>query len=72
MHLLGVLDDSELVRLTQERPAAGCCVPEGGVLAMKPLLVHAAGEPLAPASSPTLLIDYAAPALIAEGLYLPS
>lgn len=71
-HLLGVLDDSELVRLTQERPAAGCFVPEGGVLAMKPLLVHAAGEPLSPASSPMLLIDYATPVLLAEGLFLPS
>jgi hypothetical protein len=39
---------------------------------MKPLFVHAAGEQLSPASSPMLLIDYAASVLIAEGLFLPS
>lgn len=71
-HLLGVLDDSELVRLTQQRSPEPCSLSAGSVLAMKPLLVHAAGEPSSNPSSAVLLIDYATPALVAEGLFLPS
>ena len=71
-HLLGVLDDSELSRLVRERPAVACAIPEGGVLALKPLLVHAADEQASPVSSPVLVIDYATPALLAKGLALPS
>lgn len=71
-HLLGVLDDAELSRLVRERAALTCDVPAGCVLALKPLLIHAATERLSSSSAPVLVIDYATPALLAEGLALPS
>jgi len=69
-HLLGVLDDTEIARLAAERPATICEIPVGGALAMKPLLIHAGSESASPASAPVLAIDYATPALIAQGLAL--
>jgi Phytanoyl-CoA dioxygenase (PhyH) len=71
-HLLGVLDDAELSRLVCQRAALDCVVPRGGVLALKPLLVHAPGEHPSPVPPRMLVIDYATPALLAEGLALPS
>lgn len=40
-HKLGVLTDDEIQALPEKMRATECFVPKGGVLAMRPLIVHA-------------------------------
>ena len=43
-HVLGVLDDTQIHELSQRVQPAQCAVPAGGVIAMRPLLVHASSK----------------------------
>ena len=43
-HTLGVLSDDEIARLARERQAVDCVSPAGGVIAMRPLTVHASSK----------------------------
>jgi ectoine hydroxylase-related dioxygenase (phytanoyl-CoA dioxygenase family) len=43
-HKLGVLSENEIGKLAAEYPAVHCIVPRGGVLAIRPLLVHASSK----------------------------
>jgi ectoine hydroxylase-related dioxygenase (phytanoyl-CoA dioxygenase family) len=69
-HSLGVLTDGELQELAARIPAATCLVPQGGVLAMRPLLVHASSKSLAGMLRRVLHIEYAPSLKVAEGLEL--
>ncbi|HZR28017.1 MAG TPA: phytanoyl-CoA dioxygenase family protein [Terriglobales bacterium] len=69
-HKLGVLSDDVIHKLTTEVPAVDCLVPEGGVLAMRPLLVHASSKSQAQFPRRVLHIEFAASVIIAEGLEL--
>jgi hypothetical protein len=41
---MGVLSDAEVGRLAREIPSVDCVVPAGGIVAMRPLLVHASSK----------------------------
>lgn len=66
-HVLGVLDDAQMSRLSRERPAVECISPAGGVLAMRPLVVHASSKSRDDRRRRVLHIEYAG-----QGLKLPN
>ena len=69
-HLLGVLDDDEVSRIAAEADAVECLVPRGGVLAMRPLLIHSSPRLLAPMPRRVLHIEYASTLQLAPGIEL--
>ncbi|HYT19509.1 MAG TPA: phytanoyl-CoA dioxygenase family protein [Candidatus Polarisedimenticolia bacterium] len=69
-HTLGVLSDKELHDLSTRIAAIDCVVPRGGVLAMRPLIVHASSKSQTNAPRRVLHIEYAASQEIADGLEL--
>lgn len=69
-HCLGVLSDEQIHSLTTERPITDCLVPRGGLLAMRPLLVHASPKMQAKGQRRVLHIEYAASMRVADGLEL--
>ncbi|MFZ0814187.1 MAG: phytanoyl-CoA dioxygenase family protein [Candidatus Sulfotelmatobacter sp.] len=69
-HTLGVLDDDRLHELAAETTPIECLVPAGGILAMRPLLVHSSSKSQADADRRVLHIEYAASSSIAAPLYL--
>jgi ectoine hydroxylase-related dioxygenase (phytanoyl-CoA dioxygenase family) len=71
-HELGVLSDDSLDELSTRIAAVDCIVPKGGVLAMRPLLVHASSKSHNEMPRRVLHIEYAASAAIAAPLELAS
>ncbi|HEV2730710.1 MAG TPA: phytanoyl-CoA dioxygenase family protein [Terriglobales bacterium] len=69
-HLLGILSNEQIEQLTFEVPALDCLVSQGGILAMKPLLVHASSKCRADARRRVLHIEYAASRFVEEGFEL--
>jgi ectoine hydroxylase-related dioxygenase (phytanoyl-CoA dioxygenase family) len=69
-HRKGVLSDEEIHQLAAEVAPVACLVPRGGVLAMRPLLVHASSKSQSTASRRVLHIEYAGSKIIEEGLEL--
>lgn len=69
-HTLGVLDDDRIHELAIKTSAVECLVPAGGILAMRPLLIHASSKSLADADRRILHIEYAAHSSIAHPLDL--
>jgi ectoine hydroxylase-related dioxygenase (phytanoyl-CoA dioxygenase family) len=69
-HTLGVLTDEMLRQLSARVTGVDCLVPQGGVLAMRPLIVHASSKSQSPAPRRVLHIEYAASRKIADGLKL--
>jgi ectoine hydroxylase-related dioxygenase (phytanoyl-CoA dioxygenase family) len=67
---LGVLSDEQLHELSTKVDAIDCMVPRGGILAMRPLIVHASSKSQSEIPRRVLHIEYAASASIAEGLQL--
>ena len=69
-HTLGVLSDEEIHQIAQEVAPAECCVPRGGIVAMKPLVVHSSSKSQSECARRVLDIEYAANTAIAGGLEL--
>ena len=69
-HTLGVLSDDALHELSTKIAAIDCLVPRGGILAMRPLVVHASSKSQSNAPRRVLHIEYSTSASIAEGLEL--
>lgn len=69
-HALGVLNDDRIRQLAAEIPAVECPVPQGGVLAMRPLLLHASSKSRSNAPRRVLHVEFAPSALIALGFEL--
>ena len=69
-HRLGVLADEQVAELSRGTVSCLCCVPAGGVIAMRPLIVHASSKSVSPMSRRVLHIEYAASLEIAPGLRL--
>jgi len=69
-HTLGVLSEDELIRLSRERQVVECLSPAGGVVAMRPLLVHASSKTLDSRRRRVLHIEYAAQLGFSNGLEL--
>jgi Phytanoyl-CoA dioxygenase (PhyH) len=69
-HTLGVLSDDALHELSTKIAAVDCLVPRGGVLAMRPLVVHASSKSQSSAPRRVLHIEYARSLGVADGLTL--
>lgn len=69
-HTRGVMTDEEIERLVPETTPVECVVQKGGVLAMRPLLVHSSSKSHDDSPRRVLHIEYAASAFPAEGLEL--
>jgi ectoine hydroxylase-related dioxygenase (phytanoyl-CoA dioxygenase family) len=69
-HTLGLLNDDEVHVLATKVSPVNCLVPRGGVLAMRPLLVHSSSKSLSQAARRVLHIEYSASERVAEGLEL--
>jgi ectoine hydroxylase-related dioxygenase (phytanoyl-CoA dioxygenase family) len=69
-HTLGVLNDDSVHELSTKMPQVECIVPAGGVLAMRPLLIHCSSKSQVEADRRVLHIEYAASPSIAAPLDL--
>ena len=69
-HTLGVLSDDALHELSTQIAAFDCLVPRGGILAMRPLVVHASSKSQSHEPRRVLHIEYAVSSSIADGLEL--
>jgi ectoine hydroxylase-related dioxygenase (phytanoyl-CoA dioxygenase family) len=69
-HKLGVLADDAIHDLSIKIPPIDCLVPKGGVVAMKPLIVHASSKSRSEESRRVLHIEYAASNIMLDGLEL--
>jgi len=66
----GVLADEEIHELAGEVAAVDCLVARGGVLVMRPLIVHASSKSQSEESRRVLHVEYAAAREMADGLEL--
>jgi ectoine hydroxylase-related dioxygenase (phytanoyl-CoA dioxygenase family) len=69
-HTMGVLSDDSIHELSTKIAPVECAVPRGGVLAMRPLLVHASSKSGTGAPRRVLHIEYAVPTSIPYPLQL--
>lgn len=69
-HRLGVLSDDRVHELSEEIAPVECVVAKGGVVAMRPLVVHASSKSQADKPRRVLHIEYAASKSIAKPLEL--
>ena len=69
-HTLGVLTDEALHLLSTQVAAVDCVAPQGSVLAMRPLILHASSKSQAENPRRVLHIEYATSAVIADGFAL--
>jgi ectoine hydroxylase-related dioxygenase (phytanoyl-CoA dioxygenase family) len=69
-HALGVLSDEEVFRVSKEQSSVDCLVPRGGVLAMRPLLIHCSPKAASAAPRRVLHIEYAVRLDLAGGIRL--
>lgn len=59
-HLEGKLPPERALRYIRGRKPVPCCLPAGGVLLMRPLLLHASGPALRPSRRRILHVEFAA------------
>jgi ectoine hydroxylase-related dioxygenase (phytanoyl-CoA dioxygenase family) len=69
-HTRGVLTDDEIHELSTQVSAVDCPVALGGVLAMRPLIVHASSKSQANSPRRVMHIEYAPSPFIGDGLEL--
>ncbi len=69
-HKLNILTDDELGDLAKRIAPVDCIVPRGGILAMRPLIVHSSSKSHSQKPRRVLHIEYAASSAIAEPLQL--
>jgi ectoine hydroxylase-related dioxygenase (phytanoyl-CoA dioxygenase family) len=69
-HGLGVLNDHDVARFAGERSEVECVVEKGGVLAMRPLIIHASSKSQSHQPRRVLHIEYSSRRSFGEGLRL--
>ncbi|MGH9601993.1 MAG: hypothetical protein ACRD24_06340, partial [Terriglobales bacterium] len=69
-HRLGVLSDEAIEAIKARVEAFECLVPRGGVLAMRPLIVHASSKSKSAVPRRVLHIEYAGATTFDGGLEL--
>ena len=69
-HAQGVLTDAHIHQLASRISPVECVVSQGGILAMRPLLIHASSKSRSEKKRRVLHIEYAASAVFANGLRL--
>src|SRR5262249_2437249 len=68
-HSMGVLNDDQVLDAAATHSPVECLVPQGGVLAMRPLIVHASSKSRSQKSRRVLHIEYATGANLGEGMH---
>jgi ectoine hydroxylase-related dioxygenase (phytanoyl-CoA dioxygenase family) len=69
-HSLGVLSDEEITRMSAKVPPLECLSPAGGVVMMRPLLVHASSKSRDSQPRRVLHIEYASHGTLERGIEL--
>jgi ectoine hydroxylase-related dioxygenase (phytanoyl-CoA dioxygenase family) len=69
-HTNGVLGDAQIQGLSRRVTQVQCTVPAGGVIAMRPLLVHASSKATSETARRVLHLEYAASLALEPGLEL--
>lgn len=69
-HMLGVLTDNEIENLAVKVKPVECLLRRGGVLAMRPLLVHASSKVHSESPRRVVHIEYADKGAFGEGIEL--
>jgi len=69
-HTLGVLSDEVIHRVASTATAVDCAVGAGGILAMRPLIIHASSKSQSAVPRRVLHIEYAVSSLITAPLEL--
>jgi ectoine hydroxylase-related dioxygenase (phytanoyl-CoA dioxygenase family) len=69
-HTFGVLNDNAVADYARTHPETLCAVPRGGVLAMRPLLIHASSKAISRAPRRVLHIEYSDSLELAPGIRL--
>jgi hypothetical protein len=69
-HRLGVLSDNEVYEQSKASQEVTCLIPRGGVLAMRPLLIHASSKALDEQPRRVLHIEYAESLMLGPGVEL--
>jgi ectoine hydroxylase-related dioxygenase (phytanoyl-CoA dioxygenase family) len=69
-HQGGVLTDEEVLHLAEKISGVECLVAQGGVVIMRPLVIHASSKATSERPRRVLHIEYASTEEIAEGLAL--
>jgi ectoine hydroxylase-related dioxygenase (phytanoyl-CoA dioxygenase family) len=69
-HTMGVLGDEAIHDLSSRTMGIDCLVSRGGILVMRPLIVHASSKSRGKIRRRVLHIEYAAAASFADGLEL--
>jgi hypothetical protein len=69
-HVHGLLDDAAIERLSRDVAPVSCTVGAGGVVAMRPLVLHASSKSTSEARRRVLHIEYAAATSFGPGLDL--
>jgi len=69
-HRLGVLTDAQVNEQARRIEPQACCIQAGGVMAMRPLLIHASSKSGGLQPRRVLHIEYTASMEIASGIYL--
>jgi len=69
-HRCGVLTDQQVLEWVGTNIHVECLLPRGGVLAMRPLLIHASSKARVPAPRRVLHIEYADSLELAPGIQL--
>lgn len=69
-HTLGILSDEQIDDVARRIASFACTVERGGVVMMRPLLVHASSKATEAASRRVLHFDYAAAVTFDDGLRL--
>lgn len=69
-HTYGLLDEEQIHRLAAQSTSVECLVPNGCVLAMRPLIVHSSSKSISETPRRVLHIEYAASKDIGDGLNL--
>jgi hypothetical protein len=59
-HRCGVMNDEQVFRMARARPSVDCLVGRGGVLAMRPLVVHSSSKSASLQPRRVLHLEYAA------------
>jgi ectoine hydroxylase-related dioxygenase (phytanoyl-CoA dioxygenase family) len=69
-HKMGVLSDDAIHKLAEDVTNEDCLVPKGGVIAMRPLIVHASSKSRSGSPRRVLHVEYAASRFTEDGLEL--
>lgn len=69
-HAQGLLSESDVTRMTRDIEAVSCLAPAGGVVAMRPLIVHASSKAETDRRRRVLHLEYAESLTLGDGLQL--